>query len=200
MSYVQRLQKRIVWVSDYCLTMSYVQWLQKRIVWVSDYCLMPSKQYVSYVMARTSYILMRWWWCLLCTKPTGLVRCCRSSWHVALLWRVIWFQSRRYFTFQPINEHNWLACHIVFPNETKIMDHPNTFDTLYIIERTLWRDVFNIAVQYRRMVDPEQAVFWLDLMDNSNSEGHRTEFSFIRYFTHWRMKLYYRSSRCMTRM
>ena len=48
------------------------------------------------------------------------------------------------------------------------------------MERTLWRDVFNIAVQYRRMVDPEQAVFWLDLMDNSNSEGHRTEFSFIR--------------------
>ena len=155
--------------------------------------LMPSKQYVSYVMARTSYILMRWWWCLLCTKPTGLVRCCRFSWHVALLWRVIWFQSRRYFTFQTINEHNWLACHVVFPNETKIMDHPNTFDTLYIIERTLWRDVFNIAVQYRRMVDPEQAVFWLDLMDNSNSEGHRTEFSFIRYFTHWRMKLFYRS-------
>jgi len=24
-------------------------------------------------MARTSYILMKWWWCLLCTRPTGLL-------------------------------------------------------------------------------------------------------------------------------
>jgi hypothetical protein len=23
-----------------------------------------------YIMARTSYILIRWWWCLLCTRPT----------------------------------------------------------------------------------------------------------------------------------
>jgi len=27
-----------------------------------DYSLMPSQQYVCYIMAKTSYILMRWWW------------------------------------------------------------------------------------------------------------------------------------------
>jgi len=32
---------------------------------------MPSEQFFSYIMARTSYILMRWyWWCPLCTRPT----------------------------------------------------------------------------------------------------------------------------------
>jgi len=24
-------------------------------------------------MARKSYILMKWWWCLLCTRQTGLL-------------------------------------------------------------------------------------------------------------------------------
>jgi len=37
---------------------------------VSDCCLTPNEQYVGYIMARTSYILM--WLCLLCTKPTRL--------------------------------------------------------------------------------------------------------------------------------
>lgn len=47
-------------------------------------------------------------------------------------------------------------------------------------ERALWRDVFNIAVQYRRLVDPEQPVLWLDLMTPPDNENYRTEFSFIR--------------------
>jgi hypothetical protein len=44
----------------------------KIIKWVSDCCLTPVEQFFSCVMARTSYISMRWW-CLLCTRPTGLV-------------------------------------------------------------------------------------------------------------------------------
>jgi len=43
---------------------------------VSDYCLTTSEQFFSYVMARTSYILMRWrlwWWCPFFTKSTGWV-------------------------------------------------------------------------------------------------------------------------------
>jgi len=35
-------------------------------------CLTSSEQSFSYIMAITSYILMRWWWCSLCTRPTHL--------------------------------------------------------------------------------------------------------------------------------
>jgi hypothetical protein len=35
-------------------------------------CLMQNEQFFSYIIARTSYILTRWW-CLLCTRPTHLV-------------------------------------------------------------------------------------------------------------------------------
>jgi len=34
--------------------------------------LTPSKQFFSYIMARTRYILIRWWWGLLWNKPTHL--------------------------------------------------------------------------------------------------------------------------------
>jgi hypothetical protein len=40
--------------------------------WVSDCCLTPVEQFFSCIMVRTSYSSMRWW-CLLCTKSTGLV-------------------------------------------------------------------------------------------------------------------------------
>ena len=30
--------------------------------WVSDYCLTTNKQIFSYIMARTSYFSIRWWW------------------------------------------------------------------------------------------------------------------------------------------
>ena len=43
------------------------------IEWVDECCcLMPSEQVFSHIMAITSYITMRWWWCLLCTKSTHL--------------------------------------------------------------------------------------------------------------------------------
>jgi hypothetical protein len=39
--------------------------------WVSgDCCLKPSEHFFSYIIARASYISMRWWWCPLCTRPT----------------------------------------------------------------------------------------------------------------------------------
>jgi hypothetical protein len=39
--------------------------------WVSDCCCLTStKQFFSYIMARTSSFSMRWWWGLLCTRPT----------------------------------------------------------------------------------------------------------------------------------
>jgi hypothetical protein len=40
---------------------------------LSDCCLSLSEQFFSYILAGTSYISMRWWWCLLCTRPTSLV-------------------------------------------------------------------------------------------------------------------------------
>ena len=37
---------------------------------MSDYCLASNEQFVSYIMGRTTYILMRWWWrCPFCTRP-----------------------------------------------------------------------------------------------------------------------------------
>ncbi|KAJ8308492.1 hypothetical protein KUTeg_013366 [Tegillarca granosa] len=48
------------------------------------------------------------------------------------------------------------------------------------MERSLiWREIFNIAVQYRRLVDPEQPVLWLDKMPDFNTaDGYRTDISF----------------------
>ena len=59
-----------------------------------------SGQYFSYIVARTSYIFMRWWWCQLCTRSVLLVRmyscsslkqqsmtCCYSRTHYS------WFQA-----------------------------------------------------------------------------------------------------------
>jgi len=28
------------------------------------------EQFFSYILARTNYISVRWWWCLFCTRPT----------------------------------------------------------------------------------------------------------------------------------
>jgi len=33
---------------------------------------MPSEQIFNFIMVRTSCISIRWWWCLLCTRPTCL--------------------------------------------------------------------------------------------------------------------------------
>jgi len=33
---------------------------------------MSNEQFFSYITMRTSYISFRWWWCLLCTRPTCL--------------------------------------------------------------------------------------------------------------------------------
>ena len=41
--------------------------------WVTDCCLTPSKQFISCIMARTSYISLGCW-CSLCNKLTRLVR------------------------------------------------------------------------------------------------------------------------------
>jgi len=38
---------------------------------VSDCSLTPSEQFLTYIMARTSYVSMKWWWwlwCLICTR------------------------------------------------------------------------------------------------------------------------------------
>ena len=43
-----------------------------RIDWLIDCCLAPIQQFFSNIMARTSYILMIWWWSPLCFRPTCL--------------------------------------------------------------------------------------------------------------------------------
>ncbi|XP_062603404.1 tetratricopeptide repeat protein 13-like [Saccostrea cucullata] len=50
------------------------------------------------------------------------------------------------------------------------------------IDRSLdWREVFSIAVQYRRLIDPEQPIFWLDKMpDHATEDGYHTEINFIK--------------------
>jgi len=40
---------------------------------VSDYSLAPCELCFRYIIARTSYISMRWWWCSLYSRPTCLV-------------------------------------------------------------------------------------------------------------------------------
>ena len=47
--------------------------LSRRREWVSDCCLTPSEQYLSCIMMRISDISMRWWGCLLYTRPTYVV-------------------------------------------------------------------------------------------------------------------------------
>ena len=43
-----------------------------KIEWGSNCCVTPIQQFFSYIMVRASYISMRWWWCLLCNRPTLL--------------------------------------------------------------------------------------------------------------------------------
>jgi len=40
---------------------------------VSGYYLTKNVQFFNYIMGRTSHILMIWWWCPLCTRPTRWV-------------------------------------------------------------------------------------------------------------------------------
>lgn len=51
-----------------------------------------------------------------------------------------------------------------------------------ILDRFLdWREVFNIVIQYRRLIDLEQLIFWLDKMsDYSIEEGYYIEINFIK--------------------
>ncbi|XP_052272752.1 tetratricopeptide repeat protein 13-like isoform X2 [Dreissena polymorpha] len=44
-----------------------------------------------------------------------------------------------------------------------------------------WRDVFNLAVRYRRMVDPEQPVLWLDKIgEQSSKNSYKTTITLIK--------------------
>jgi hypothetical protein len=63
---------------------AHVIWLNAEYVWllVDWYvlsicccarCLTPTQQFFNYIMARTSYFSMRWWWGPLCTRPTCLL-------------------------------------------------------------------------------------------------------------------------------
>jgi len=40
---------------------------------VSDCCLTPSQLVLSYIITRTSYFLIKWWWRLFFTKSTNWV-------------------------------------------------------------------------------------------------------------------------------
>ena len=43
-------------------------------LWMSEWLLFNiNEQFFSYIMTRTSHILIRWRWCPLCTSPTSLV-------------------------------------------------------------------------------------------------------------------------------
>jgi hypothetical protein len=41
---------------------------KQRYLYRSNWCWMPNEQYFKYIMMRTNYISMRWWWCVLCTR------------------------------------------------------------------------------------------------------------------------------------
>ncbi|XP_041352986.1 tetratricopeptide repeat protein 13-like isoform X2 [Gigantopelta aegis] len=44
-----------------------------------------------------------------------------------------------------------------------------------------WREVYRIGVQYRRLVDPDQPLFWVDsLPDHLLSDGFRSDITFVR--------------------
>ena len=44
-----------------------------------------------------------------------------------------------------------------------------------------WRNMFNIAVQYRRLVDLEQPIFWLNSMPGDNvKSGYTNDVHFIK--------------------
>ncbi|XP_045174282.2 tetratricopeptide repeat protein 13-like isoform X2 [Mercenaria mercenaria] len=48
-----------------------------------------------------------------------------------------------------------------------------------------WRDLFNIAVRYRRLVDPEQPVLWLDKMpDHKDKDGYKTVITLVKGSVH----------------
>jgi len=50
------------------------------------FCLASSEQFFSYIMSRTSYNFMRWWWwCPLSTRPTTTI-----SWIFIVLRRTLW--------------------------------------------------------------------------------------------------------------
>ena len=53
-------------------TVEYVSNYWTEIISVSDWGLTPSEHFFSYVMVRTNYISMRFWWYPLCTRPTIL--------------------------------------------------------------------------------------------------------------------------------
>jgi hypothetical protein len=53
----------------------------------------PTQQFFSYIMARTSYISMRWWWCLLYSASSLIQQ--SVSRHVAPLDVLSWFRANQ---------------------------------------------------------------------------------------------------------
>ncbi|XP_052788997.1 tetratricopeptide repeat protein 13-like isoform X3 [Mya arenaria] len=49
----------------------------------------------------------------------------------------------------------------------------------------MWRDMFDIAVRYRRLVDPEQPVLWLDkLPDHIHKDGYKNVLTLVKGSIH----------------
>jgi hypothetical protein len=72
--------------------------------WLSDCCLIPTRQFFSYIIGRTSKFSMRWWWGPLCTRPTCLVRffIVLAHWNnssridMSLHWKTLsWFRANQ---------------------------------------------------------------------------------------------------------
>ena len=44
-----------------------------------------------------------------------------------------------------------------------------------------WRDLYNLATTYRRLVDPDQPVFWLDMLpDHKHKDGYKTDITLVQ--------------------
>ncbi|XP_071962571.1 tetratricopeptide repeat protein 13-like isoform X2 [Antedon mediterranea] len=57
---------------------------------------------------------------------------------------------------------------------------PRSFKSVYG-KRFTWRDVFNIAIRWRTIVDPEQPIMWLDMMPQTSFQaGYNTHMNLQR--------------------
>ena len=137
---------------------------------MSDCCLTPTQQFFSYIMARTSWFLTKWWWGPLCTRPTRLVGFYSTSSlkqksadrHVAPLGHIILIPCQSVFALSPyccvLSGNATNTNFIVFDLTRSLNEKPKQLLPKYFM-KTIFQNIFELMSTKKRSLLRKWCIF-----------------------------------------
>ena len=147
---------------------------------MSNCCLMSNEQFFSYIVVGTCFILMRWWWCPLCTRQVELdfysasslkqVRGCRPT--DTLFW--FWVKQTLLLLLDTVclaeKQHIPILQFLVWPNqgsnprsttlEVSMLNHQTTY-MVFMLSWICWPHCYIIFRSNLLMMKLKKKYGWM---------------------------------------